>query len=405
MAKILWMGDAGCVTGFGRVTHSIGERLVEKGHDISVLAYNFRGDYWPTSLKLYRPNTVKGDDVWGMTRVIELLASVEPDVVVMLHDANILIKLLVENSYDYEKVLLRYRPILTYIPVDGINRPVGWSEFLTKFTNVVTMSKFGQTAFPGSKLVYHGLDSDHFWPVSPERPITTTTGIVCTTKAECKAAFGRDPDTFLVLRVDKNSGRKDWPATIQALWPLMKKYDDITVHLHTEARNDSGILVDALLSREPELHPRFATPDLFNSFTGWSQEDLNALYNSADLFVSTSRGEGFGLTIEEALACGVPVVAQNVSAIPEVVGPGGILIEPQRLITVPSGQDLWLADIEAFTEAIEKLYLNETWRHELGRLGYEHVTSSFSWDVAADKFNTYINALAAGVETPVLAAS
>lgn len=405
MAKVLWMGDAGCTTGFGRVTHSIGERLVDKGHDVSVLAYNFRGDYWPTNLKLYRPNTIRTDDVWGKTRIIELLGTVDPDVVVMLHDSNILINLLIENSYDAEKILLRYRPILTYIPVDGTNRPPGWAEFLTKFTNVVTMSKFGQAAFPGSKLVYHGIDSDHFWPVSPERPITTSTGIVCTTKAECKAAFGRDADTFLVLRVDKNSGRKDWPATIQALWPLMKRHDDITVHLHTEARNDSGILIDALLSREPELHPRFTTPDLFNSFVGWEQQDLNALYNSADLFVTTSRGEGFGLTIEEALACAVPVIAQNVSAIPEVVGPGGILLEPQRMITVPSGQDLWLANIEAFTEAIEKLYLNETWRKELGRLGYEHVTNTFSWDVAADRFDVYINALAAGVEEPVLAAT
>lgn len=405
MAKVLWLGDAGCTTGFGRVTHSIGERLVEMGHDISVLAFNFRGDYYPTTLKLFRPNLVKDDDIWGRTRVIELLATVEPDVVVMLHDANILTTLLAENSYDTDKILLRYRPILTYIPVDGINRPRGWAEFLGRFTNVVTMSKFGQAAFPGSKLVYHGLDSDHFWPVSADRPITTSTGVVCTTKAECKAAFGRDPDTFLVLRVDKNSGRKDWPATIQALWPVMKRHPDITVHLHTEARNDSGILVDAMLSREPELHARFTTPDLFNSFTGWDQADLNVLYNSADLFVSTSRGEGFGLTIEEALACGVPVIAQNVSAIPEVVGPGGILLEPQRLITVPSGQDLWLADIGAFTEAIEQLYLDATLRRTLGQAGHDHVLRSFSWDVAAQRFDHYLNALVAGAEELSLAAS
>jgi len=403
VAKVLWMGDAGCTTGFGRVTHSIGERLVAMGHDVSVLAYNYRGDYWPTTLKLYRPTTVKADDVWGKTRVVELLATVEPDVVVMLHDANLLINFLIENSYDPDKVLLRYRPIMTYVPVDGINRPQGWADFLGKFTNVVAMTKFGQAAFPGSQLVYHGLDSHHFWPVSPEHPVTTSTGIICTTKAECKAAFGRDPDTFLILRIDKNSGRKDWPATIKAIWPLMKKYPDIQVHLHTEARNDSGLLLDAMLSREPELHPRFSTPDLFNSFVGWDQQDLNVLYNSADLFVSTSRGEGFGLTIEEALACGVPVIAQNVSAIPEVVGDGGILIEPQRLITVPSGQDLWLADIEAFTDAIETVYLDQGLREQLGKAGYEHVTRSFSWDVAAQKFDYYINTLAAGDEVERLA--
>lgn len=405
MAKVLWISDAGAHTGFARVTHSIGERLVAMGHDISVLAFNYRGDYWPTTLKLYRPNTIKNDDVWGRTRYIELLAKVEPDVVVMIHDANLLISLLAENSYDPEKILLRYRPIMTYIPVDGINRPPGWNQFLSKVTNVVAMTKFGQEAFPGSKMVYHGVDDNEFWPVSDKRPITTSTGVVCKSKRDCKEAFGRDPDQFLVLRVDKNSGRKDWPATIQALWPVMKKHTDIYVHLHTEARNDSGILIDAMLSREPELQKRFTVPDLHTSFVGWAQQDLNALINSADLFVSTSRGEGFGLNLAEALMCKVPVIAQNVSAMPEVVGPGGILLEPQRLITVPSGQDLWLADIGAFSEAIEHLYLAGGVRRKLGEAGREHVTSSFSWDVAAEKFDRYINALAAGVEEPVLAAS
>lgn len=404
MAKILWISDAGCVTGFGRVTHAIGERLVDMGHDVSVLAFNYRGDYWPTNMKLYRPNTIKFDDIWGRTRSVEMLSRVQPDVVVMMHDANLLINLLFENSYDTDKILLRYRPILTYIPVDGTNRPKVWADVLTQVTNVVTMSKFGQEAFPGSKLVYHGVDESHFWPVSVEHPIVTSTDIVCTTKAECKAAFGRDPDTFLVLRIDKNSGRKDWPATIQALWPVMKRHEDVTVHLHTEARNDSGVLIDALLSREPDLHSRFSTPDLFNSFDGWPQQDLNALVNSADLVVSTSRGEGFGLNLAEALMCEVPVIAQNVSAIPEVVGPGGILIEPQRLITVPSGQDLWLADIGAFTDAIEQLYLSRGERQKLGQAGREHVIKSFSWDVAAEQFDIYINALAAGVpETAAIA--
>jgi glycosyltransferase involved in cell wall biosynthesis len=404
VAKVLWISDAGAHTGFARVTHSIGERLIDKGHDISVLAFNYRGDHWPTRLKLYRPNTIKNDDIWGKTRFIEMLAKVEPDVVVMVHDANLLISLLAENSYDPDKILLRYRPIITYIPVDGTNRPPGWAQFLGKVTNVVTMSKFGQEAFPGSQLAYHGVDEREFWPVSPERPILTSTGVTCTSKAECKEAFGRDPNTFLILRVDKNSGRKDWPATVQAVWPVMRRHPNVTMHLHTEARNDSGVLVDALLSREEALHGRFSTPDLHNSFEGWPQQDLNALVNSADLVVSTSRGEGFGLNLAEALMCEVPVIAQNVSAIPEVVGPGGILIEPQRLITVPSGQDLWLSDIGAFTEAIEKLYLDDELRQSLGKAGREHVLNSFSWDVAADQFDGYINALAAGVpETAAIA--
>lgn len=58
------------------------------------------------------------------------------------------------------------------------------------------------------------------------------------------------------------------------------------------------------------------------------KEDLPAVYRGAAVFVYPSRYEGFGLPVLEALACGVPVVASNVSSIPEVVGDAGYLVDP-----------------------------------------------------------------------------
>jgi glycosyltransferase involved in cell wall biosynthesis len=395
VARVLWIGDGGCHTGFGRVTHSIGERLVEMGHDVHVLATNFRGDHYDTTLKLYVPTLNVASDLFGRSRVIELLAKLDPDVVVMLNDANIILQMLFENPYDTEKYLLQYRPLITYIPVDGYERPPAWGEILTQVSNVVAMSRFGQAAFPGSKLVYHGVDSDLFWPVSAKRPITFTSGKVAKSKADAKEALGYSRDDFLILRIDKNSGRKDWPALWSALTPVMRRHKDIRVHFHTQvSEGNSGIMMNPMLSRTPDIKDRFHFPDMTNSFIGWSQQDLNGLYNAADLFVSTSRGEGFGLTLAEAAATACPIIAQNVSAIPEVVGPGGILLEPQRPITVPSGQDLWLANIEAFTEAIEHLYQSRGARRELGKAGRDHVEKSFSWDFAAARFSEYIEAMA-----------
>ena len=59
MSKVLWLGDAGCHTGFARVTHAIGERLVRDfGHEVHVLAINYDGgDPWDTPLKMYVPTT------------------------------------------------------------------------------------------------------------------------------------------------------------------------------------------------------------------------------------------------------------------------------------------------------------------------------------------------------------
>jgi glycosyltransferase involved in cell wall biosynthesis len=60
-----------------------------------------------------------------------------------------------------------------------------------------------------------------------------------------------------------------------------------------------------------------------------SEADKLALYQAADLYVTPSLYEGFGLTALEAMACGVPTIAANRTSLPEVVGDGGLLVEPR----------------------------------------------------------------------------
>lgn len=402
MAKVLVLSDAGCTTGFGRVSHSIFERLVrDYGHEVHVLATNYRGDPYPsildpgltTPLRLWVPTLFRGDDMYGKSRIVELLGNIEPDVVVMYNDANIVLSHLFDNVYDPNRYLLQYRPIITYLPVDGFNLPPLWTGMLPKITNVVAMSKYGQGLYPGSKMVYHGLDTDTFYPVT-ERPIVLPNGEKLRSKRECKKAFGFDGDAFVIGRVDSNSGRKDYAASWRALVPVMVRHKNVQVHFHCdEVKAGHGVNLKTLRSREPEIMDRFFFPGQRGSHVGWSDVEMNALYNAFDLFISTSRGEGFGLTSLEAIACGIPVIAQNVSATPEVVGPGGVLLEPRGLLTVPNGEDYWLPDPEAFTNAIERLYSSAGARRSLGEAGREHA-KTFSWDVAAQKFDVYIRQLA-----------
>lgn len=412
MARLLALADAGCHTGFGHVTHAIGERLIrDYGHEVHVLAVNYQGDYFPsildpdkpTPLRLYNPKKFLPTDTYGQTRILEILGllgeSAEGlDAVFVLQDPQVLLQLLFENSYDKERYLLRYRPILAYLPCDGTNLPPVWTETLPKVTNVIAMSKWGQDHYPGSKLVYHGVDTDRFWPIA-ERPITLSNGDVLRNKRDAKRAFGFNPRSFVIGRVDKNSGRKDWGALIRTIGPLMQKYRDIEFHAHCAASEKvSGVDIPLTFTRflpTDDIAQRVHQPGLHNTFIGWSQQDLNGLYNAFDIFVSTSRGEGFGLTNAEAVACGVPVVAQNVSAIPEIVGPGGLLVEPSGvMVTVPSGEDLWMPDVAGFTAAIERLYHSAGLRRDLGEKGVTHVRANFSWDFAAARFDEFIRALA-----------
>jgi len=64
-------------------------------------------------------------------------------------------------------------------------------------------------------------------------------------------------------------------------------------------------------------------------FPGWVEEqDKATLYSAARAFLFLSLYEGFGLMPLEAMACGAVVLAANTSSLPEVVGDGGLLVDP-----------------------------------------------------------------------------
>lgn len=381
--KVLVIGDAGTHSGFGSVIHSIGERLVrDYGHDLHVLAANYRGDYYPTNLKLYPANRDEPKDIVGMSRFIRITAEVMPEAILFVNDPVIVMNSLLKNPWDTEQVLWRgmkgnddflYKPpILAYMPIDGYDTPREW-DILTQRVTRIAMTHFGQQAMPEAPVIWHGVDTSVFHPRD---------------KREAKKALGFDPDRFLVLRVDKNSIRKDYPSTYKALRPILRRHPDIDVHFHCLPNTSAidGYNLNALRFNDEDIRDRVSFTPGLGGFLGASQEQLATLYAAADLFVTTSWGEGFGLTILEAMASGTPVIAQDCSAITEVVGDAGILVKPKGRITMPMGQEMCLPDVDKFTYWIEHLYGARKMRERLAEAAAERATQ-FSWDEAARRFN------------------
>ena len=109
-------------------------------------------------------------------------------------------------------------------------------------------------------------------------------------------------------------------------------------------------------------------------FTGTLPDDrLELLYRQADVFCLPSVQEGFGIVFLEAMACGLPVVATQAAAIPEVV--------PDRRagLLVPPG------DVAALSHALVELLARPSLRASYAAFGRAHV-ERFDWDRVAELF-------------------
>ena len=383
MSKILWISDAGTSTGFGRVTEEIGSRLVSMGHEVHALAIGYKAkDPYEGLLKLHRAEAGPNGHALGFDRVVELLGLVAPDVVVTLEDIPMLTQRLTKNPWDRGMELLRGAPILSYLPIDGYNPPPSWKEILTR-VYPVAMSHFGVEQLGiEMPVVYHGIDSDFFRPPTAEE------------KRDARDKFGLSQDAFIVGRVDTNSGRKDWGATWAVVEQLASMGVGVSMLCHTKGRNPGhGANLEELASKGKGTY-------ILTGGEPMSNEDLRALYWTMDLYLTTSRGEGFGLTAAEAEACGLPVVATDCSATREVVGgngTGGMLCKPARAFMAnPYGLEHKLADIDEMADAIRYLISVPDYRRQLGAQGREHVVTTFSWDRAAESFHQLITGLVSG---------
>lgn len=77
---------------------------------------------------------------------------------------------------------------------------------------------------------------------------------------------------------------------------------------------------------------------------GVDNEMLSHLYKASLMFVYPSYAEGFGIPILEAMACGSPVICSNTTAMPEVVGSSGVMVNPGKVGELAEGIRLLLSD-------------------------------------------------------------
>jgi hypothetical protein len=115
------------------------------------------------------------------------------------------------------------------------------------------------------------------------------------------------------------------------------------------------------------------------------RNELPVLYNAFDIycFPTLSGEETFGLTLLEAMACGVPAVIPDWGGMPGVMGDGGIAVEADTF-SDDIGSFAASVSPEALAEGIRQLVADEALRQALGQAARKQALT-FSWEASAQR--------------------
>jgi alpha-1,3-rhamnosyl/mannosyltransferase len=111
------------------------------------------------------------------------------------------------------------------------------------------------------------------------------------------------------------------------------------------------------------------------------EPDIAPLTAAATVFAYPSLYEGFGFPVAQAMAAGTPVIASNVSSLPEITGDAAVLIDPRSLAELRDG--------------LSRLLLAPTLRTELAARGRERARA-FRWEACAARSLLFFQEIAGG---------
>ncbi|BAZ06804.1 glycosyltransferase family 4 protein [Calothrix sp. NIES-3974] len=171
---------------------------------------------------------------------------------------------------------------------------------------------------------------------------------------------GISPETLCLLNVGSNHPRKNLSTILQAL-KIVKSQG--LLYKFWKVGSDFTEVQKQFISNhklEDNIH-----------YLGQPNKALLLkLYNAADILLAPSLHEGFGITLIEAMACGTPVITSNTSAMPEVVGNAGILVNPTNPEEIASA---------IFSLHHDQIYYRKLVTESLSRV------KNFHWEFIAEK--------------------
>jgi len=381
--KLLWIGDAVSHTGFARVTHNVLERL---RHDWEVLCLgiNYHGDPHTYPYPIYPARVSPNQDMWGINRFEQMYEYLKPDVILILNDPWVVEKFI--GVPGFEKVRKRC-PIVAYMPVDGMNMHNGTAEALNKLSLAIWYTHFGKSVAEvagyteSSIIIPHGVNRELYKGMDKN-------------EARRRQNFGKElvKDAYIVGNVNRNAPRKRLDLTVRyfARWIKEEKIDNAYLYLHC-AQQDIGWDLEQLAWYFAMPPGRFIVPSSnITSTVGLFETGMPIVYSSFDLQISTTMGEGWGLTTMEGMSCGIPQVVPDFAALGEWPRTGVRYVKCDRPDATAGNLNTLCAapNEDEFVTTLARLYNMPEEREDLRNAALRLVSNpKYTWDAVAKQFH------------------
>lgn len=306
--RIIWHSNSPTTTSaYGQQTALFVPRIASLGHEVTIAGpYSFGGSpiVWEDWTVLPCARDTAGNDT-----IISNHEYFQADWTITLADPFGLMRTARE---------LTQINIAHWFPVDCNPLGEGDVAVLREGQGVpVAMSRFGEQVLKseGADPLFcpHATDTAVFSPGDP-RPYRDTVP-------------GCGPDTFVIgiVAMNRDLNRKGWHEQMLAFSRFHARHPDSLLALHTSPVSSPGLNLTGMAARLG-VGAAVTFPDHYmydmNMIT---QEQLAAFYRGLDVLSLCSYGEGFGLPLIEAQACGIPVVATDASAMSELCGSGWLV--------------------------------------------------------------------------------
>ena len=270
--------------------------------------------------------------------------------VVTLHDK---IQVTMPNTFNLTGSLADYKrwAIMAYSK---------WSitKTVQSATRIITVSNYEKSEIIESlNIAPHKISVTHLAPSAVFTPANSEIKNAWRTEISKKHGVNRS----FVLGVGYEE-RKNIPLVIEVFSKIASSHPDLDL---------------IIVAAEPDCRLTFAQlaaeKDLSHRVTILAQvqpDELAKLYNLAAAFIYPSERESFGLPPLEAMACGTPTIAMDMTSIPEILENGAMLIKGK--------------DVDTWTNAVEQVLSNEDFRKDLISRGLKQA-AKLTWQHCAKK--------------------